>query len=312
MQKEGCDGLITSAVFILHRMPSCTRTVCLEFFGNDLRRAVSAIVEIKDYLDANPAAVLSGMEHLDERYLRAVKYSTKAPRRERPKMVLLIDVSGDDEQAVADAASHVVRLANAREAEGFVAVSPEARRRFWVDRARTAAIAAHTNAFKINEDVVIPLDRLADYSEGIERINIEQSIANKLRLLDAVEEYVSGDLPELRKVAEYEASEETSAIVTSKQEMARAHLTAVRTRWSTLLSCLDEPATQHPALLSDELRAQLAPNDTLLSLLLRRALRVSYRREVEAVLKDIFAGEAFECVSEHIEDIHTKNSSRSM
>ena len=43
VQKEGCDGLITSAVFILHRMPSCTRTVCLEFFCNDLRRAVSAI-----------------------------------------------------------------------------------------------------------------------------------------------------------------------------------------------------------------------------------------------------------------------------
>src|SRR3569833_1159390 len=303
VQKEGCDGLITSAVFILHRMPSCTRTVCLEFFGNDLRRAVSAIVEINDYLDANPAAGLSGMEHLDERYLRAVKYSTKAPRRERPKMVLLIDVSGDDEQGVADAASHVVRLANAREAEGFVAVSPEARRRFWVDRARTAAIAAHTNAFKINEDVVIPLDRLADYSEGIERINIEQSIANKLRLLDAVEEYVSGDLPELRKVAEYEASEETSAIVTSKQEMARAHLAAVRTRWSTLLSCLDEPATQHPTLRSDELRARLGPDDTLLSLLLRRALRVSYRREVETVLKDIFAGEAFECVRERFEEM---------
>src|SRR3569623_322608 len=189
-------------------------------------------------------------------------------------MVLLIDVAGDDEQAVADAASHVVRLANAREAEGFVAVSPEARRRFWVDRARTAALAAHTNAFK-------------------------------LRLRVAVEEHVSGVLPELRKGAEFEASEETSASVTSKQEMARAHLTAVRTRWSTLLSCLDESATQHPALLSDELRAQLAPNDTLLSLLLRRALRVSYRREVEAVLKVIFAGEAFECVRERIVDIHT-------
>ena len=304
VQKEGCDGLITSAVFILHRMPSCTRTVCLEFFGNDLRRAVSAIVEIKDYLDAHPGAVLSGMEHLDERYLRAVKYSTKAPRRERPKMVLLIDVSGDDENAVAEAASQVVRLANAREAEGFVAVSPEARRRFWVDRARTAAIAAHTNAFKINEDVVIPLDRLADYSEGIERINIEQSISNKLRLLDAVEEYVSGDLPELRKIAEYEASAETSAIVASKQEMARTHIATIRTRWSTLLSCLDEPVTRHPTLIDDGLRAQLAPDDTLLSLLLRRALRVSYRREVEAALKDIFAGEAFECVRERIVDIH--------
>ena len=40
--------------------------------------------------------------------------------------------------------------------------------------------AKHTNAFKINEDVVIPLDRLGDYSEGIERINIELSLKNKL------------------------------------------------------------------------------------------------------------------------------------
>ena len=130
------------------------------------------------------------MEHLDERYVRAVSYTTKAPRRELPKMVLLIDIVGDDEDAVAEACSDVVRMANARGAEGFIAVSPEARRRFWLDRARTAAIAAHTNAFKINEDVVIPLDRLAEYDEGIERINIEYSTRNKLAMIDAVLEYL--------------------------------------------------------------------------------------------------------------------------
>ena len=31
-------------------MPKCTRTVCLEFFGQ-VRDAVPAIVEIKDYLE---------------------------------------------------------------------------------------------------------------------------------------------------------------------------------------------------------------------------------------------------------------------
>ncbi|MGW8311406.1 MAG: DUF3683 domain-containing protein, partial [Thiogranum sp.] len=131
IQKEGCDGLVTSAVFVLHRMPSHTRTLCLEFFGTDLSRAVPAIVESKRYLDGRQDVVLSGLEHLDERYLRAVKYSTKAPRRELPKMVLLIDVAGDDQDAVADAASAVVRLASRRGGEGFIAVSPEARRQFW-------------------------------------------------------------------------------------------------------------------------------------------------------------------------------------
>ncbi|MGM0595279.1 MAG: DUF3683 domain-containing protein, partial [Pseudomonadota bacterium] len=186
VQKEGCDGIITSAVFILHRMAKHTRTVCMEFFGADLRRSVPAIIETKDYLDALPDVMLAGLEHLDDRYIKAVNYSTKAPRPDLPKMVLLADIVGDDEDRVAEAASTVVRMANAREAEGFIATSPEARARFWADRARTAAIAAHTNAFKINEDVVIPLERLADYSEGIERINIEQSIANKLQIIEAV------------------------------------------------------------------------------------------------------------------------------
>ncbi len=62
IQKEGCDGLITSAVFVLHRMPAFTRTLCLEFFGSDLRRAVPAIIETRDYLDARDgcAAVRPG------------------------------------------------------------------------------------------------------------------------------------------------------------------------------------------------------------------------------------------------------------
>ncbi|MEA3411402.1 MAG: DUF3683 domain-containing protein, partial [Pseudomonadota bacterium] len=162
VQKEGCDGIITSARFIVHRAPKHIRTVCLEFFDTDLRHATPAIVELKGFLDALPDVSLSGLEHLDERYLKAVKYSTKAARRELPKMMLMADIAGDDTEAVARAASEIVRRAAGRGAEGFVAVSSEARRRFWADRTRTAAIAAHTNAFKINEDVVIPLERLGE------------------------------------------------------------------------------------------------------------------------------------------------------
>ena len=49
IQKEGCDGLITSARWIVHKMPAHVRTVCLEFFGN-AKDAVPSIVEIRDYL----------------------------------------------------------------------------------------------------------------------------------------------------------------------------------------------------------------------------------------------------------------------
>jgi FAD/FMN-containing dehydrogenase len=111
VQKEGCDGLITSARWVLHRMPPHIRTVCLEFFGQ-AREAVPSIVEIKSFLDdetKRSGATLAGLEHLDERYLRAVGYATKSRRGAFPKMVLFGDIVGEDEDAVARAAAHVVR-----------------------------------------------------------------------------------------------------------------------------------------------------------------------------------------------------------
>ncbi|MBP8923415.1 MAG: DUF3683 domain-containing protein, partial [Thauera sp.] len=48
VQKEGTDGLIVAARWVLHKMPPVTRTVCLEFFGQ-VREAVPAIVEITDF-----------------------------------------------------------------------------------------------------------------------------------------------------------------------------------------------------------------------------------------------------------------------
>jgi FAD/FMN-containing dehydrogenase len=194
VQKEGTDGLIVAARWVLHKMPPVTRTVCLEFFGQ-VREAVPAIVEITDYFkpggEGNTAGVLlAGLEHLDERYVNAVGYATKAKRHGRPKMVLIGDIVGHDENAVMNAASAVIRMTNTRGAEGFIAVSPEQRKKFWLDRSRTAAISKHTNAFKVNEDVVIPLPRMGDYCDGIERINIELSTQNKLALCDALAEFL--------------------------------------------------------------------------------------------------------------------------
>ena len=304
VQKEGCDGLITSARFILHRMPDYVRTVCLEFFGDDLSLAVPAIVEIKAYIDGTEGVRLSGLEHLDERYVKAVKYSTKALRSERPKMVLIADLVADDESAVDDAASRVVSLANAREAEGFIAVSPEARRRFWLDRARTAAISAHTNAFKINEDVVIPLERLADYNRGIERINIEQSVSNKLRIMAAVLEYLRGSMDEASEGDDFEASAENSQIMAAKQGLAHEVLEAAIHRWRRILENLDAAAASNEDLLAHQERERARPGESLLDMMLRHSLVHSYRGEVAARLREIFPGQDMQPVRERLDRIH--------
>lgn len=304
VQKEGCDGIITSSRFILHRMPSHIRTVCLEFFGSDLSQAVPAIIEVKDHIDAQPGLVLAGLEHLDERYVKAVRYTTKATGRERPKMVLVADIASDDEAAVAASCLKIVAIANAREGEGFIASSPEARRRFWLDRARTAAISAHTNAFKVNEDVVIPLPRLNDYNTGIERINIEQSISNKLESIDAFVEHLRSALAQEKIDAVYEASAESAAIFQAKLDLACEHLAKVRQRWAGLLAHMDAPAASHLDLLTAAEQEKIRPQDCVLDLLLRRDVRVSYRNEIKQRLREIFRGHETETLRTTLRNKH--------
>jgi FAD/FMN-containing dehydrogenase/Fe-S oxidoreductase len=278
VQKEGCDGLITSARWVLHRMPKHTRTVCLEFFGQ-ARDAIPSIVEIKRYLETGGrarGATLAGLEHLDERYLRAVGYSTKSKRGALPKMVLLGDIVGEDDAAVAAATSEVVRLANARSGEGFIAVSGDARKKFWLDRAKTAAIAKHTNAFKINEDVVIPLERLGEYTDAIERINIELSIQNKLEIADELARYFS------------DSGDATGDA--DRRAAARELVERVRARWRCLLTSMD--STLH----SVRSLGIVPPDDstgTVFDHLQDRSIRVSWKTELRAELARIFLGATF-------------------
>lgn len=298
IQKEGCDGLITSATFILHRMPKHVRTVALEFFGN-VSHAVPAIVEIKDYLDAtakkDPLVLMAGLEHMDERYIKAVGYATKAARQQRPKMVLLADIASDDENAVGEVASHIVRLCNARNGEGFIAVSPEARKKFWLDRSRTAAIARHTNAFKINEDVVIPLPKLGEYSDGIERINIELSIQNKLQLLESLNDFLATDLP-LQPDEEGNSDPES---VKSKQRLAITLLSELRTRWNLILNHLDSPVS----ILGAE-GDGLAQYENVFRAVQSYDLRISWKRELKRPISDIFVGREYQKILAKLDEIH--------
>ena len=307
VQKEGCDGLITSARFVLHRMPSHGRTVCLEFFGNDISRAVPAIVEIKDFVENSQDVLLPGLEHLDERYIKAVKYSSKSSSAEHagqlPKMVLLADIVSDDPEKLDRVVEQVVELARKRDAEGFIATSPEARQRFWLDRARTAAISAHTNAFKINEDVVIPLEKLGDYNRGIETLNIKQSIKNKLLIKQDTLEFLQSDLNRLCQCEDH--SEENRAFINNKQHNAIEVVNKSLTKWQFILEHLNEPA----AALSDfagEISADIGKNKTILDLLLNRSLRHSYKEEVAQPLNSIFSGQEFSQVLERLIEIHAR------
>ncbi|MCB1901631.1 MAG: FAD-binding oxidoreductase, partial [Rhodocyclaceae bacterium] len=311
VQKEGTDGLIVAARWVLHKMPPVTRTVCLEFFGQ-VREAVPAIVEITDWFKPGGeghrlGVQLAGLEHLDERYVNAVGYTTKAKRHGRPKMVLIGDIVGHDETAVMTAASEMVRMTNARGSEGFIAVSPEQRKRFWLDRARTAAISRHTNAFKINEDVVIPLPRMGDYCDGIERINIELSTQNKLALCDALAELLGGELP----LDQGDEVLESGMVIGDRRQSALDYVASVRRRWQWLLDNLDTPLAEAEAAFGEYGVAagalvNTAADPVLFHRLQDYSVRTSWKTELKPRLDKIFEGKVFGPVIERIEQIHAE------
>jgi FAD/FMN-containing dehydrogenase/Fe-S oxidoreductase len=291
IQKEGCDGLITSARWIVHRMPAHVRTVCLEFFGNP-KDCVPSIVDIKDFMFGEMkkpnGAILAGLEHLDDRYLKAVGYATKSKRGGLPKMVLIGDIVGDDADEVARATSEVVRLANGRSGEGFVAVSADARKKFWLDRKRTAAISKHTNAFKVNEDVVIPLPRMGEYTLGIERINIELSLRNKLALVGALRGFFeTGNLP-LGKSDD--AGEIPSAeLLEDRVQQALTLLDEVERQWRQWMQELD---------------VERDGERSFFEQLQDYTLRASWRRQILKPLQDLFAGAPFAPIVAECKRIH--------
>lgn len=293
VQKEGCDGIITSARWIVHRMPAHTRTVCLEFFGNP-QDAVPSIVEVKAFMFAEAkrsGTLLAGLEHLDDRYLKAIGYTTKSKRGTLPKMVLIGDIVGDDPDAVARAASEVVRLANARAGEGFVAVGAQARKKFWGDRKRTAAISRHTNAFKINEDVVIPLERMGEYTLGIERINIELSLRNKIQLCDELAAFFARPPLPLGRVEDPNEMPGPE-LLAERTQQALNLVREVRAQWQAWLDGLDVVSADSGRTVFEQLQDH--------------SLRASWKIQLRRPLRDLFTGAVFAPVLQECEAIHQR------
>ena len=311
VQKEGTDGLVTSATWLLHKMPQHTRTVCLEFFGA-AKLAGPAIVQITRFLDTHPeGCLLAGLEHLDDRYLRAVNYPVKSVREDYPKMVLVGDIVSDDEAALEAVTQKVVEICRSlSDCEGFIARTDEERFRFWHERSRTAAISAHTNAFKLNEDVVIPLERIGDYTLACERFNIGCSIENKIAMVDAVLEYLSGYISLGKPTMTAGVAKET--LLADSVPAARRVLQSVRARWGYVLTHLDEPladaarALQALGLALPESIAGRYAGATLFEPVYDRVLRISWKKEVRSELFRIFSGDVFEKVRAEIDAIHNR------
>jgi FAD/FMN-containing dehydrogenase/Fe-S oxidoreductase len=231
VQKEGTDGIITSAVFVLHRAYPHQRTVCLEFFGEDMEEAAQVIDRLPPAFADKECGALSALEHFDEEYVRAIQYKAKAPRSERPKAVLLIDIAGHGaDQLEGGLARLTALLEDYPNTFMAVARNAEEAKRFWRDRKRLGAIAARTNAFKLNEDIVLPLKALAEFAAFVDHINVEEERSNQKeviwQLLAYLEKAVPIEDPEWMTAKRPKARQMLNEVMNQIRLAGRSHLRA--------------------------------------------------------------------------------------
>jgi FAD/FMN-containing dehydrogenase/Fe-S oxidoreductase len=190
-QKEGTDGVITSGEFVLHKAYEKKITFCLEFYGEDMDEASRVIVQISEEFKNEDEEALMALEHFDEEYIKAITYKFKAARSAHPKAVLLIDMVGRTGEQIARGRKRLETLLKPyKNTELFTAQDADEARRFWRDRKRLGAISARTNAFKLNEDIVLPLAALAEFSRFVDEYNIEEDTYNKELFIHKIVEYL--------------------------------------------------------------------------------------------------------------------------
>ena len=230
-QKEGTDGVITSGEFVLYQAYEKKITFCLEFYGKDMDEASRVIVKISEEFVNEGQEALMALEHFDEEYIGAIKYKFKAARSERPKAVLLIDMVGHTSAQVLRGRQRLEKLlAPYENTELFIAQDADEASRFWRDRKRLGAISARTNAFKLNEDIVLPLPALAEFARFVDEYNSSEDLYNKdcfvrrtLDYLKTAEPIEDPDWLEAKIPKANELCNETLEKLSQRREDGRRH-----------------------------------------------------------------------------------------
>ncbi len=232
LQKEGTDGVITSAEFVLYPEYPVQRTLCLEFFGPDFDEASRVIVQLSrafPFPNAGREALMA-LEHFDDEYVRAIGYKVKAPRAETPRAVLLVDVVGHAPEE-AEAGVETIRAILAQHPNTLMVEARDAAegKRFWADRKKLGAIAKRTNAFKMNEDIVLPLETLAEFARFVDGLNLEEERYAQGRFVERAEEILRAG--PAREDPEWLAGKTPVALercARARQALSAADATAVR------------------------------------------------------------------------------------
>jgi glycolate oxidase subunit GlcD len=152
---EGTLGVITEVLLRLIPAPRARATLAATFTGMD--RAAAAVAEISE-----AGIVPAAMEFLDAAALDAVRRAGGGSVGGDAAALLIVELEGDPATVGGDTDAVGGAITRAGASQLQRATEPGQAERLWAARKAVSAAVAKVQIGKVNEDVVVPRDRVAE------------------------------------------------------------------------------------------------------------------------------------------------------
>ena len=152
---EGTLGVITEVLLRLIPAPKTRSTLAATFTG--MERAAAAVAEISE-----AGIVPAALEFLDAGALEAVRKAGGGDIGGDSAALLIVELEGDAAAVGADTEAACTAITRAGASQLQRATEPDQAKRLWAARKAVSAAVATVQIGKVNEDVVVPRDRVAE------------------------------------------------------------------------------------------------------------------------------------------------------
>jgi glycolate oxidase subunit GlcD len=166
---EGTLGVITEVLLRLIPAPRARATIAATFTG--MERAAAAVAEMTE-----AGLVPAAMEFLDAAALEAVRKAGGGNVGGDAAALLIVEVEGDPVAVGADTETACVAITRAGASQLQRATEPGQAERLWAARKAVSAAVAKVQIGKVNEDVVVPRDRVAELVAHTRELGVKHQL----------------------------------------------------------------------------------------------------------------------------------------